>query len=133
MVINPENLSEKGKKFRDLSSEFFGQIRTDFLSAMDKEGAVMNLRDFLEKLTKIDVSSLDAKSKIVFDKLILAPAKVDQLMSTAHQMIQMLAEKDKITYDQAKVLLAFSFSRLKGFVAKIEKELPGVLDEIAKL
>ena len=133
MATTPETLSEKGKKFRELSSSFFAQIRTDYLSAMDKDGVVMNLKEFLDKYNKVDVSKIDPKSKIVFEKLVLAPAKVDQLMNTAHQMLQLLAEKDKLKYDQSKILLAFSYDRLQKFVTKMEKELPGVLDEIANM
>lgn len=133
MTTQEQPLSERARKFQDLSSNFFARFRTDFLTAIDKEGAVMNVREFLEKLSKIDTSKVDEKSKVVFEKLLLEPSKVDQLMSTANQMIQVLADKEKISYNQAKILLAFSKDRLKAFVDKIDKELPGVLDEIAKM
>lgn len=133
MATQQQPLSERAQKFRELSSKFFAQVRTDFLTKMDKDGAIMNLREFLDKLSKVDVSQLDAKSKVVFEKLIQEPAKVDQLMSTANNMLQILAEKEKIQYDQRKILLAFSYDRLKAFVAKLDKELPGVLDEITKM
>lgn len=133
MATQQEPLSERALKFRDLSANFFARFRTDFLTAIDKEGAVMNLKEFLDKLNKVDISKVDAKSKMVFDKLLLDPSKVDQLMGTAHQMFQVLADKEKVSYDQAKILLAFAHTRLNDFVAKIEKELPGLLDEIAKM
>lgn len=128
-----QTLSERGKKFQELSASFFAQVRTDFLSTMDKDGAIMNLKEFLDKYNKIDISKIDAQSKVIYDKLILAPAKVDRLLNTAHQMLQILAEKDKLHYDQAKLLLAFSAHRLKEFAAKLEKEIPGILDEIGKI
>jgi hypothetical protein len=133
MATQEEPLNERALKFRDLSANFFARFRTDFLTAIDKEGAVMNLKEFLDKLNKVDTSKVDAKSKLVFDKLLLEPSKVDQLMGTANQMFQVLAGKEKIPYDQAKILLAFAHTRLQDFVAKMDKELPGVLDEIAKM
>jgi len=133
MTGQKELLNDRASKFRDLSASFFAQFRTDFLRAIDKEGAVMNLHEFLDKLGKVDTSKLDAKSKIVFDKLILGPAKVDPLMTTAHQMLLILTEKEKIAFNYSQTLLAFAANRLQAFVTKIDKELPGVLDEIAKM
>ncbi len=133
MATQHQPLNERAQKFKDLSTGFFTQIRTDFLSKIDKEKAIMNLKEFLDKLSKVDVSKLDEKSKVVFEKLVHEPAKADQLLSTAHNMLQVLASKEKITYDQAKVLLAVSIDRLKEFVAKLEKEIPGIIDELKKL
>lgn len=133
MATQQQPLSERAQKFKELSSSFFAQVRSDFLSKIDKDGAIMNLKDFLDKLSKVDVSKLDAKSKVVFEKLVYEPAKVDQLLSTANNMLHVLADKEKIQYDQAKILLAFSYDRLKAFVAKLDKELPGVIDEITKM
>jgi hypothetical protein len=133
MATQHQPLNERAQKFKDLSAGFFAQVRSDFLSKVDKDKAVMNLKEFLDKLSKVDVSKLDEKSKVVFDKLVHEPAKSDQLLSTAHNILQVLANKEKISYDQAKVLLAVSFDRLKDFVAKLEKEIPGIIDEIKKL
>lgn len=130
MGTNEPTLSERGKKFNELANHFFGELRTAFLSKVDKEGGIVNLKQFIEKWGHKDIQ-LDPKSKFIFDKIVYEQAKADKLMSTALNMIKVLVEKEKVAYDERKLILATTHEHIKKFVETLNRELPGVLDEIA--